>query len=869
MMSGGVGGGPGEYDPSEGDIRAKIESDSGEGKDSQDIQEVPPSPNRLSQGELGTEGDDEQAPSDERERTEESPEEPTADVASSPNQLAQGEFGVLPDPAESRSNRMDSPTDADIRVADSGALGSDAGVPEDFRSSGGDTDVLDAGVREVDSSAPDASTDMGTADTAARSTDTGSPTRDESAGRPTDLGVPTDAKKGDDDSGDATAATEDVSPKSDTGAPKRHVPTKTAERDAGPTTGTGERPDSDAPSGKPGVRILTSDDPWYLFPGPNTGSRAETRHPRPKTKEHGRGTRDDRSKPEGKTGTRYGPKNPYGYDRLPLEGLTEAEKRLKTESYLKHVQRAAKRRKFVDSLPEKRLGKVNAYDRRGRPRSFKMEKTAVERAQRMLDAMERELKTTPRLSNTYRTVERQYRNYVDNDKFRARIKRYKAHIGQDIPTEKIDPEKFAEYVGRYHIAAPGYSKHQRGEAIDFDRRWLDKNPQVKNWLDKHAQEYGFKRLPTERWHYYTNSESTPPASRRDATKRPHRGRDARVTPRDGDVPNGTGARSSETVSAKDESWIATRASFGRPREARIFDVDRSRGVSRDENWATTMLEQWERDRQRKRPESSSGRHTLPEFDHSLRVPHGFAYTAKEDALMEANNPYNSWLARAGLYALWALATPVALAEEYVFRPITNAPYHASLSGQYAARATLQTESLSKIEDWSMAIGLGATAVSEAGSAFTLRPSYRAPRTMKSPATPTGKVVESGKGIIGYSLTRGAEAPSRQTFLRRELKKILDNPNHPLGFLVNRQTGKWYGTSHLSELPAVQAGHLTSRHSGAPERFALEDAFFNQVSNWRGETQGAIFFKRAVEIEGVPVETRTAQLWIDLGLLPRP
>ena len=113
---------------------------------------------------------------------------------------------------------------------------------------------------------------------------------------------------------------------------------------------------------------------------------------------------------------------------------------------------------------------------------------------------------------------------------------------------------------------------------------------------------------------------------------------------------------------------------------------------------------------------------------------------------------------------------------------------------------------------------------------------------------------------------GAIARDRQDFMQKALAQILADPDHLLRKLVDPQTKDWWARSHLSELPGVQAGHLTSRHSGAPERFALEDPFYNQVSNWKGETQGAIFNKPAVDIGGVPVERRTADEWRRQGLI---
>jgi hypothetical protein len=132
----------------------------------------------------------------------------------------------------------------------------------------------------------------------------------------------------------------------------------------------------------------------------------------------------------------------------------------------------------------------------------------------------------------------------------------------------------------------------------------------------------------------------------------------------------------------------------------------------------------------------------------------------------------------------------------------------------------------------------------------------------------GKLAKVAASLkVKYPRSLGTLARSREAFMRQALKTIVADENHPLRFLVRPGGSKWLGRTHLTELPTVQAGHLTSRHSGAVERFAIEDAFFNQVSNWKGETQGAIFHKTAVEIGGVAVEERTAQMWQRLGLIP--
>ena len=119
----------------------------------------------------------------------------------------------------------------------------------------------------------------------------------------------------------------------------------------------------------------------------------------------------------------------------------------------------------------------------------------------------------------------------------------------------------------------------------------------------------------------------------------------------------------------------------------------------------------------------------------------------------------------------------------------------------------------------------------------------------------------------YPSSTGQVASSRGVFMDRALRTILKDPNHPLRFLINPKTKNWWARSHLSQEPTVQAGHLTSRHSGAAERYGLEDSAYNQWSSNKGETQGAIFKKPAVDIGGVSVEGRTAQQWQRMGKIP--
>ncbi|WP_157160178.1 polymorphic toxin type 5 domain-containing protein [Cupriavidus sp. BIS7] len=115
---------------------------------------------------------------------------------------------------------------------------------------------------------------------------------------------------------------------------------------------------------------------------------------------------------------------------------------------------------------------------------------------------------------------------------------------------------------------------------------------------------------------------------------------------------------------------------------------------------------------------------------------------------------------------------------------------------------------------------------------------------------------------------GSSSALRTRFMREMLEVILSDKRHPLRFLVDLQTQDWRGRSHLADAPSVQAGHLESnwlvRAVGGVERFAVEDAFLNQYTNWTGETGGKVaMLKEAVLVKGVFVEWRTLRLWAEM------
>jgi RHS repeat-associated protein len=132
-----------------------------------------------------------------------------------------------------------------------------------------------------------------------------------------------------------------------------------------------------------------------------------------------------------------------------------------------------------------------------------------------------------------------------------------------------------------------------------------------------------------------------------------------------------------------------------------------------------------------KPESPVSATALPQFDTSLHVGHGIVYQQYSEALREAGNPDNPWWARTILFGLATLTSPLALGEEYVGRPLANIPFNASMAGQFAARASLRpsSDTLGKVEDYSMAVGLFATATASSLSVV-------APLAGGAPASPS-------------------------------------------------------------------------------------------------------------------------------------
>ena len=132
-------------------------------------------------------------------------------------------------------------------------------------------------------------------------------------------------------------------------------------------------------------------------------------------------------------------------------------------------------------------------------------------------------------------------------------------------------------------------------------------------------------------------------------------------------------------------------------------------------------------------------------------------------------------------------------------------------------------------------------------------------------------IKSGNLVLEKGCEKNKNRSHNKTFMDEMLKKILGDKNHPLRFLVDEETKNWKSREKYSDDPTVQAGHLKSLWGlshNEKERLAIEDSLFNQLtSNVAESGKKAVVEKEAVDIGGVPVEWRTAQMWSNTGMLP--
>ena len=205
----------------------------------------------------------------------------------------------------------------------------------------------------------------------------------------------------------------------------------------------------------------------------------------------------------------------FGSPTITKDGVTVAEEvELKAETYRAAVRNSEKwGGEFNFGLPEEETARVRGI--------HDMESDAAASAKALLKAASTHLEEIGSqervgVASTFRHADEQFDDW--NNAWYRHARDYMNDKGiEDLST--IDPEELARYIGRAY-GTPGYSNHQDGLAIDF-RLFLDesKKSKVNNkkrdkaaiaawetsdlyaWLDDHAEEFRFKPLQGEPWHW--------------------------------------------------------------------------------------------------------------------------------------------------------------------------------------------------------------------------------------------------------------------------------------------------------------------------------------------------------------------------------
>lgn len=216
-------------------------------------------------------------------------------------------------------------------------------------------------------------------------------------------------------------------------------------------------------------------------------------------------------------------------EKLSREGLSEEAYAFKQEVYRRHVERGTKsgRTRIFDLPPEQlapipgtdilmrkdaaqALGKLLAAARADLAHDLKVlkgDKATEDRRARALRVKELGV------NNAYRSASRQFgiwdRNFLKYYKATAD----KRALCEGGPHGDKAADLLREYIG-IRVAAPGFSNHQGGIAVDFALHLKDDNlgPSTAQsnawkeswfwqWLKKRAGEFGFVEYEPEEWHW--------------------------------------------------------------------------------------------------------------------------------------------------------------------------------------------------------------------------------------------------------------------------------------------------------------------------------------------------------------------------------
>jgi len=199
--------------------------------------------------------------------------------------------------------------------------------------------------------------------------------------------------------------------------------------------------------------------------------------------------------------------------KLTWKGASAVQLQFMQKVYKAHVARSKKKRKFLPSLRKSQIDYIEGEELR---------KDAARNLKRMLQAVRSEIDKIDKnikikITSGYRSADEQFRLWKKYFPFyyaRTKEKRSRMSSGRH-GSEAVN--YLARFV-RGKIAAPGYSKHQSGIAVDlrptengitfknktkspYPRNW--RRSWFWNWLIKNADHYGFYQNTkiNEPWHW--------------------------------------------------------------------------------------------------------------------------------------------------------------------------------------------------------------------------------------------------------------------------------------------------------------------------------------------------------------------------------
>jgi hypothetical protein len=213
------------------------------------------------------------------------------------------------------------------------------------------------------------------------------------------------------------------------------------------------------------------------------------------------------------TASSSGAQGPIPGDRLKWANASDDQLRFMRAVYDAHIAWAKRGgRRFVPDLPDDVLGWVDDGNH------HRMRKDAAAEARAMLAAAEAQLRREGRAGRTrigirsaYRTATEQFsiwQGYGTGGGFPAYYDQTRATRPPNDPHGPKAVQILMKHMRRF-VAAPGYSNHQHGTAVDLSTREgpgrlvkLYEGSWFHNWLKENAKTFHFHPLESEAWHWY-------------------------------------------------------------------------------------------------------------------------------------------------------------------------------------------------------------------------------------------------------------------------------------------------------------------------------------------------------------------------------